>query len=118
MKNNRLQAEMLSPLRISLNIKLRISYKDHVTNVDVRNRIQHAIRRIEDLLTTLKRRKLKWYGHVSRSSGLVMTILLRHCEGNKKKGKTKEATISQRQRVDRTGFPESQRGCGRQTDGL
>ena len=28
----------------------------------------------EDLLTIVKRRKLKWYGHVSRSSGLAKTI--------------------------------------------
>ena len=29
----------------------------------------------EDLLTIVKRRKLQWYGHVSRSSGLAKTIL-------------------------------------------
>ena len=31
----------------------------------------------EDLLTSVKRRKLKWYGHVTRSSGLVKTIFYR-----------------------------------------
>ena len=31
--------------------------------------MKHAIGPYEDLLTTNKRRKLKWYGHVSRSSG-------------------------------------------------
>ena len=29
----------------------------------------------QDLLTIVKRRKLQWYGHVSRSSGLAHTIL-------------------------------------------
>ena len=29
----------------------------------------------EDLLTIVKRSKLQWYGHVSRSSGLAKTIL-------------------------------------------
>ena len=29
----------------------------------------------EDLLTIVKRRKLQWYGHVSRSPGLAKTIL-------------------------------------------
>ena len=29
----------------------------------------------EDLLTTVKRRKLKWYGHVTRTSGLAKTIM-------------------------------------------
>ena len=54
---------------------LRISYKDHVTNEEVRTKIQQAIGLHEDLLTTVKRRKLQWYGHVSRSSGLTKTIL-------------------------------------------
>ena len=37
---------------------LRISYKDHVTNEEVRAKIQQAIRPHEDLLTIVKRRKL------------------------------------------------------------
>uniref|UniRef100_UPI003AF7E505 hypothetical protein n=1 Tax=Thiolapillus sp. TaxID=2017437 RepID=UPI003AF7E505 len=47
---------------------LHISYKDHVTNEKVLAKIQQAIGPHEDL-TTVKRRKLQWYGHVSRSSG-------------------------------------------------
>ena len=54
---------------------LRISYKDHVTNEEVHAKIQQAIGPHEDLLTTVRRRKLQWYGHVSRSSGLAKTIL-------------------------------------------
>ena len=50
---------------------LHISYKDHVTNEEVRAKIQQAIGPHEDLLTIVKRRKLHWYGHVSRSSGLA-----------------------------------------------
>ena len=53
---------------------LHISYKVHVTNEEVRAMIQRAIRPHEDL-TIVKRRKLQWYGHVSRSSGLARTIL-------------------------------------------
>ena len=45
---------------------LRISYKDYVTNDKVRAKIQQAIGPHEDLLTTVKRHKLQWYGHVSR----------------------------------------------------
>ena len=41
---------------------LRISYKDHVTNAEVRAKIQQAIGPHEDLLTIVKRRKLTWYG--------------------------------------------------------
>ena len=54
---------------------LHISYNDHVTNEEVRAKIKKAIGPHEDLLTTIKRRKLQWYGHVSCSSGLAKTIL-------------------------------------------
>ena len=54
---------------------LHISYKDHVTNEEVRAKIQQAIALHKDLLTIVKRRKLQWYGHVSRSSGLAKSIL-------------------------------------------
>ena len=53
---------------------LHISYKDHVTNEEVRGKIQQAIGPQEDLLTIVKGCKLQWYGHVSRSSGLAKTI--------------------------------------------
>ena len=46
---------------------LQISYKDHVTDEEVRAKIQQAIGPHEDLLTIVKRRRLQWYGHVSRS---------------------------------------------------
>ena len=44
--------------------------------------IQQAIGPDEDL-TMVKRRKLQWYGHVSRSSGLTKTIL----QGTVKEGR-------------------------------
>ena len=55
---------------------LRISYKDHVANKEIRVKIKQAIGPHEDLLTIVKRRKLQWYGHISRSSGLAKTIPL------------------------------------------
>ena len=54
---------------------LRISYTDRFTNKEVFAKIQQAIEPHEDPLTTVKRRRLQWYGHVSRSSGLAKTIL-------------------------------------------
>ena len=54
---------------------LSISYKDHVTNEEVHAKIQQAIGPHEDILTTVKRCKLQWYCHVSRSSCLAKTIL-------------------------------------------
>ena len=61
---------------------LHISYKDHVTNKEVCAMIQQAIGPHKDL-TIVKRCKLQWYGHVSRSSGLAKTIL----QGTVKRGR-------------------------------
>ena len=62
---------------------LGISYTDHVTNEEVKARIGNAIGPYEDVLTSVKRRKLKWYGHVTRSSGLVKTILQGTVQGGR-----------------------------------
>ena len=62
---------------------LHISYKDLVTNEEVRAKIQQAIGPHEDLLTIVKRRKLQWHGHVSCSTGLAKTIL----QGTVKRGR-------------------------------
>ena len=65
---------------------LHISYKDDVTNEEVGAKIQQAIGRHEDLLTIVKRRKLQWYVHVSRSSGQVKTIL----QGGRRQGRQRK----------------------------
>ena len=44
---------------------LNIFYKDHVTNKEVRNRIQNASGVHDDLLTMVKKRKLRWYGQMA-----------------------------------------------------
>ena len=66
---------------------LHISYKVHVTNEEVRAKIQQAIGPHEDLLTIVKRRKLQWYGHVSRSSGLAKTVLQGTVKGGRRQGR-------------------------------
>ena len=63
---------------------LHISYKDHVTNEEVWGKIQQAIGPHDDFLTIVKRHKLQWYGHVSRSSGLAKTIIQGTVKGGKK----------------------------------
>ena len=65
---------------------LHISYKDHVTNEEVHAKIQQATGPHEDLLMIVKRRKLQWYGHVSRSSGLAKTILQGTVKGGRRQG--------------------------------
>ena len=89
--------------------KIRISYKDHVTNEEVRAKIQQAIGPHEDLLTIVKRRKLQWYGHVSRSSGLAKTIL----QGTVKGGR-KEEVGRQHQGMDRPGVRQVPESSGKQ----
>ena len=69
---------------------LHISYKDHVTNKKVCAKIQQAIGPHEDLLTIVKRRKLQWYGHVSRSSGLAKTILQGIVKGGRRRGRQRK----------------------------
>ena len=67
-----------------------ISYKDHVTNEEVRVKIQQAIGPHEDLLTIVKRRKMQWYGHVSRSSGLAKTFLQGTEKGGRRQGRQRK----------------------------
>ena len=45
---------------------------------------------ILNLLTLVKKRKLRWFGHVSRSSGLARTILQGTVKGKRKRGRQKK----------------------------
>lgn len=69
---------------------LGISYKDHVTNETVKKKIKQAIGPYEDLLATVKRRKMKWYGHVTRSPGLAKTILQGTVQGGRRRGRQRK----------------------------
>ena len=90
---------------------LHFSYKDHVTNEEVRAKIQRAIAPHKDLLTMVKRRKLHWYGHVSCSSGLAKTILLDTVKGGRQ---TEEEVGRQHQGIDRPGVRQVPEGGGEQ----
>ena len=68
---------------------LGISYRDHVTNEEVGNRIRQAIGPYEDL-TTVKKRKLRWYGHKTRSTGLAKMILQGSVQGGRRRGRQKK----------------------------
>ena len=78
---------------ISLNlirVIKNLSYKDHVTNEEVHAKLQQAIGPHEDLLTIVKRRKLQWYGHAFRSSGLSKTILQGTVKGCRRQGRQRK----------------------------
>ena len=87
---------------------LHILYKDHVTIEEVRAKIQQATGPHEDLLTTVKRHKLQWCGHVSYR--VWPNHLARHCERGKKTRQTEEKVGRRHQGMDRPGVchvPES-----------
>ena len=92
----------------------RISYKDHVTNEEVRAKIQQETGPHEDLLTNVKRRKLQRYGHVSRSPGLAKTILQRHSERGKKTRQTEKEMARKHQGMDRPGVRQVLESSGEQ----
>ena len=69
---------------------LGITFRDHITNEEVKRRIQNEIGPYSDLLSIVRRRKLMWYGHVTRSSGLAKTILQGTVPGGRKRGRQKK----------------------------
>ena len=69
---------------------LNISYKDHVTNEEVCRKSLAAIGEYDELLALVKKRKLRWFGHVSRSSDLAKTILQGTVKGKRKRGRQKK----------------------------
>ena len=91
---------------------LHISNKDHVTNEEVRAKIQQAIGPHEDLLTIAKRRKLQWYGHVSRSSGLAKTILQGTVKWGRRQGRQRKRWEDNIREWTGLEFRKSQREVG------
>ena len=65
---------------------LRISYRQHKTNLYVRNKIEMYAGVQEPLLSLVKRRKLAWFGHVCRHDSLSKTILQGKVEGGRSRG--------------------------------
>ena len=63
---------------------LNISFKDHVINEGIRRKIQAAIGKGDKLLTLVKIWKLRWFGHISRSSGLAKAILQGTVQGKRR----------------------------------
>ena len=88
---------------------LHISYKDHVSNEEVRAKIQQAIGPHEDLLTIVKRRKLQWYGYVSRPSGLAKTILQGTVKGGRRQGRQRKRWDDNLREWTGLGVSKSQR---------
>ena len=90
---------------------LNISYKDHVTKEEVCNRIQNAIGVHDDLLTMVKKQKLRWYGHISRSSGMAKTILQGTVKAARKRGRQKKRWEDNIKEWTGIGFGDSLRAA-------
>ena len=69
---------------------LGISYLDRKTNDFVRSEVHKHVGHQEPLLATIKRRKLAWFGHVSRHNTLSKTILQGTVEGRRRRGRQKK----------------------------
>ena len=62
-------------------------YNEYVTNEEVRRKVQAAIGEYDEFLTLVKKRKLRWFGHVSTSFGLAKTILQGTVESKRRRGR-------------------------------
>ena len=78
-------------------------------NEAVRAKIQQAVESHEDLLTMVKKRKVQWYGHVSRSSGLAKTILQGTVKGERRQGRQRKRWEDDIREWTGLGFGKSQR---------
>ena len=90
---------------------LNISCKDNVTNEEVRNKIQNAIGVYDGLLTMVKKRKLSWYGHISRSSGMAKIILQGTVKGARRRGRQKKRWEDNIKEWTGMGFGDSLRAA-------
>ena len=70
---------------------LGIKYTEHRTNSYVEQEIKAKAGKQEPLLSTVRRRKLAWFGHVTRHNNLAKTILQGSVHGQRKRGRPRKA---------------------------
>ena len=73
---------------------------DHVTSEEARRKIQAATGEYGEFLTLIKKRKLRCFSHVSKSSGLAKTILQDKRKGRGRQQKMWEDNIKERTGMD------------------
>ena len=69
---------------------LRISYLECVTNDWVRSKVDFLVSPQEFRLATVERRKLAWFGHVTRFDSLSQTIDQGTLEGGQRRGQQRK----------------------------
>ena len=66
---------------------INISYREHTTNDYVWQKVNILAGRQELLLSTVKRRKLSWFGHARRHDTLPKIILQGTVDGGRRRGR-------------------------------
>ena len=69
---------------------LGISYKDRVSNQNIRTQITNHIGPHDDLFTTVKKRKLKFFGNTLLHESLAKTIIQDNVKGGRKRGRPRK----------------------------
>ena len=62
----------------------------------------------DNLLTMVKKREFRWYGHISRSSGMAKTVLQGTVKGARRRGRQKKIEIKEWTQM---GFGDSLRAA-------
>ena len=73
---------------------LEINYRHMKTNQYVNETIIKLVGKFEPLLTTIKRRKMSYYGHICRHNSLANTIMQGKVEGARSRGRPKKDWMS------------------------
>ena len=66
---------------------------------------------MHDDLTMVKKQNLRWYGHISRSSGMAKTILQGTVKGARRRGRQKKKWEDNIEHWTGMGFGDSQRAA-------
>ena len=74
---------------------LKISYKDHVNHEDVCRKTLAVTEEYDKLMTMVKKWKLRWFDHISRSSGFALDNSTRHRERKEVQKECQENNIKE-----------------------
>ena len=95
---------------------LNIDYRDHVTNVSVREKVTSEIGPHQELLDIVKSRKLKWFGHTTRKNGLAKDCLQGTVRGGRGRGRPRKKWADNVKEWTGLSFAEATRAAERRDD--
>ena len=95
---------------------LNIDYRDHATNVSVREKVTSEIGPHQELLDIVKSRKLKWFGHTTRKNGLAKDCLQGTVRGGRGRGRPRKKWADNVKEWTGLSFAEATRAAERRDD--